>query len=130
MKKTAQVILNALAFPEAELSILMVDDPQIEALNRSYLYRKGPTNVIAFPMREGDFGNINPQLLGDVVISADTAEKEAQALGIAVEARIDELLIHGILHLLGYDHEAGEEDARRMEQKTDEIMVLLAGLNG
>lgn len=130
MKKTAQVILNALAFPEAELSILMVDDPQIEALNRSYLYRKGPTNVIAFPMREGDFGNINPQLLGDVVISADTAEKEAQALGIAVEARIDELLIHGILHLLGYDHEAGEEDARRMEQKTDEIMALLAGLNG
>jgi probable rRNA maturation factor len=129
MEKIAQAILNALAFPEAELSILMVDDPTIEQLNRTYLHRKGPTNVIAFPMREGSFGDINPQLLGDVVISTDTAAKEAEATGITAEARIYELLLHGILHLLGYDHEDDEQQARRMEEKSAEIMGLLEALD-
>lgn len=129
MEKTAQAILNALAFPDAELSILMVDDPQIEQLNRAYLHREGPTNVIAFPMREGSFADINPQLLGDVVISTDTAATEAESMGIATETRIHELLVHGILHLFGYDHEDNEQEARRMEQKSAQIMKLLAGLN-
>jgi probable rRNA maturation factor len=129
MEKTAQAILDALAFPDAELSILMVDDPQIEALNRTYLHRENPTNVIAFPMREGSFADINPQLLGDVVISTDTAVKEAVAMGIAVETRIYELLVHGILHLVGYDHEHDEQQARRMEEKSAGIMALLDGLN-
>ena len=129
MEKTAQVILDALAFPDAELSILMVDDLQIEELNRTYLHREGPTNVIAFPMCEGAFGDINPHLLGDVVISTDTAATEAGEAGISVETRIHELLVHGILHLLGYDHETTEQDARRMEEKSAEIMTLLVGLN-
>jgi len=118
-----------LAFPEAELSLLMVDDPQIEELNRTYLHREGPTNVIAFPMREGSFSDINPQLLGDVVISTDTAATEAHAMGITVDTRIHELLVHGILHLFGYDHEKDEQEARRMEEKSAEIMDLLDGLN-
>ncbi len=129
MKKTAQAILNVLAYPDAELSILMVDDPQMEALNRAYLHRVGPTNVIAFPMQEGPFTDINPQLLGDVVISTDTADREADAMGIAIETRIHELLIHGILHLFGFDHENNEQEARRMEQKSAEIMEVLVGLN-
>ena len=129
MEKTAQAILNALASPDAELSILMVDDPQIEELNRTYLHRQGPTNVIAFPMREGSFSDINPQLLGDVVISTDTAATEAGAMGIAVDTRIHELLVHGILHLFGYDHEHDDQQARCMEEKSAEIMTLLDGLN-
>ena len=129
MEKTAQAILNALAFPDAELSILMVDDPQIEGFNRAYLHREGPTNVIAFPMREGSFSDINPHLLGDVVISTDTAAKEAAAMGIATETRIHELLIHGILHLFGYDHEDNEREAGRMEQKSAEIVEMISGLN-
>jgi probable rRNA maturation factor len=129
MKKTAQAILNALAYPDAELSILMVDDPQMEALNRAYLHRVRPTNVIAFPMQEGPFTDINPQLLGDVVISTDTAAREAEALSIAIETRIHELLVHGILHLFGFDHENNEQEARRMEQKSAEIMEALVGLN-
>jgi len=127
MEKTAQAILNALAFPDAELSILIVDDPQIEQLNRTYLGREGPTNVIAFPMREGSYADINPQLLGDVVISIDTAAKEAGAMGIAVETRIHELLVHGILHLFGYDHEDNEQETRRMEEKSAQIMNLIDG---
>ena len=74
ISQKAQDILNALDCPDGELSILIVDDSQIETLNREYLNRSGPTNVIAFPMREGEFSNISPHLLGDVVISAETAE--------------------------------------------------------
>ena len=126
-KLTAQVILNALGCPDAELSILLVDDPEIAALNSNYLNRSGPTNVIAFPMREGAFSDISPNLLGDVVISVDTAKREAHEAGIHPEERFIELLIHGILHLLGYNHETGAEEALRMEEKTRELMRLVGG---
>jgi len=129
MEMTAQAILNALAFPDGELSILIVDDPRIEQLNRKYLNREGPTNVIAFPMREGSFGDLNPQLLGDVVISTDTAASEAAVADIPTETRITELLIHGILHLFGYNHENDEQEACRMEQKSSELIAVVSGLN-
>jgi probable rRNA maturation factor len=118
-------ILNALDYHDAELSILIVDDPQIEILNKKYLRRSGPTNVIAFPMRTDPFSNINPELLGDVVISIETAEKEGTTIGISTEERFIQLLVHGILHLLGYDHETSEAEADKMEKKTDEILKLI-----
>ena len=124
-KQAAQAILNALDCPDAELSILIVDDSQIAALNKDYLNRSGPTNVIAFPMHEGSFSDISPELLGDVVISIDTAEREALDADIQPEERFLELLIHGILHLLGYDHETDEKEAARMEEKTRELMKLV-----
>jgi len=117
-----------LGSPESELSILIVDDDLIEKLNSEYLHRKGPTNVIAFPMQEGEFTEINPNLLGDVVISVDTAENEGKAVGIRTEERFDELLIHGILHLFGYDHEGSEDDAQIMEGKTRILMELIKDL--
>ena len=112
-------------FPDGEISILVVDDPQIEKLNQQYLKRQGPTNVIAFAMREGEFSHVTPNLLGDVVISADTAAREAQDCGIRPERRFDELLIHGILHLFGYDHEDSADEARRMEEKSRELLELI-----
>jgi probable rRNA maturation factor len=111
--------------PDAQLSILLVDDQQIAALNKQYLGRTGPTNVIAFPMQEGPFADISPNLLGDVVISVETSEKEALAAGMRSEERFLELLIHGILHLLGYDHETDEKEAARMEEKTRELMAVV-----
>ena len=103
----------------------MTDDRQIAAVNRQYLNRTGPTNVIAFPMQQGDCSGINPQVLGDVVISIETAEKEAGASGSTTEERFTELLIHGILHLLGYDHETSEADAVQMAEKSDTLMEML-----
>ena len=122
LKEKAQVILDALGSPDGELSILLLDDPQIAVLNRNYLQREGPTNVIAFPMREGVFAEINPDLLGDVVISLETAEKEGLAAGMSMEDRLGELLIHGILHLFGYDHETSETEAGQMEAKSRELL--------
>ena len=111
--------------PDAQLSILLVDDPQITVLNRQYLDRTGPTNVIAFPMQEGPFSDITPDLLGDVVISVETSDREALGANISSEERFLELLIHGILHLLGYDHETDEAEAVKMEEKTRELMAVV-----
>jgi len=116
--------------PDSEVSILIVDDPQIEELNQQYLNRKGPTNVIAFAMREGEFSDLSPQLLGDVVISTDTAVREAQIASTSMERRFNELLVHGILHLMGYDHETSEDDARVMEDKSRELMKHIRNVEG
>ena len=111
--------------PEGELSLLIVNDPEIELLNKKYLQRSGPTNVIAFPMREGKFIEISPQLLGDVVISIDTAYRESLQAEIGFDIRFDQLLVHGILHLLGYDHENDQREALIMEEKSAELLKLI-----
>jgi probable rRNA maturation factor len=125
LKQKVQVILDALDCPDGEISILIVDDPQIEDLNQKYLNREGPTNVIAFAMREGEFSDLSPHLLGDVVISADTAAREAQIAATSTERRFSELLVHGILHLMGFDHETSETDARVMEDRSRELVKLI-----
>ena len=118
LKKVAQKILNDLACPDGELSVVIVDDSQIREINRDYLQRDWPTNVISFAMREGEGGEFHPELLGDVVISADTAARDAAEADLPFESELYFLLLHGILHLFGYDHERGsEEDARCMEEK-------------
>ena len=125
IKIKAQAILNALDSPEGELSILVVDDSEIKILNKNYLNRSGPTNVIAFPMKAGDFSDINPQLLGDVVISIETAGREALQSEISTEKRFAQLLVHGILHLFGFNHEKNKQDARKMEKKSNELLRLI-----
>ena len=112
-------------FPDGEISILLVDDPQIATLNQQYLDRQGPTNVIAFAMREGEFSHLTPHLLGDVVISMDTTAREAQEAGLSKARRFNELLIHGILHLFGYDHEDSKKEDRRMEEKSRELLEMI-----
>ena len=111
--------------PDGELSILILDNPQITELNQKYLNRKGPANVIAFPMREGDYPEIAPQLLGDVVISAEKAADEGKSSGISMEERFLQLMVHGILHLFGYDHEKSDKEALIMERKSEELLKIL-----
>ena len=121
----ARDILSALDCHDVQLSVLITDDMEIASLNKQYLDRTGPTNVIAFPMREGEFSHIAPEILGDVVISIETTEREAREGNMELETRFSELLIHGILHLLGYDHENDEQQAREMEEKSRELLVLI-----
>ena len=101
-----------------ELSIVITDDAQVRELNRTYRGKDEPTNVLSFPMQEGEFSDITPGLRGDLVISLDTREAEAIAAGISTDERMSQLLVHGILHLFGFDHELGENQAREMEEKS------------
>ena len=120
-------ILNALGCPdETELSVSIVGDRSIRIINREYLAKDRPTNVISFSLQEGDFGGVNPHALGDVIISADTAAREAEDGGLEFFERLSFLLMHGILHLCGYDHErSGEAEAARMEQKEQQLFRIL-----
>lgn len=112
--------------PEAELSILLVDDAHIQDINRDYLQRDRPTNVISFAMREGEGMGAGEELLGDVVISTETAARDAAEAGLDYLSELYFLLLHGILHLLGYDHErSGEDEARRMEQREQDIFAVI-----
>lgn len=124
-----QDILNDLDSADGELSLVLTDDTDIHQLNRQYLSRDKPTNVIAFPMREGQYGMVTPTLLGDVVISLDTTFREAEASDQPMENRLRELIIHGILHLFGYDHEVSSGEEERMFKKSDQLMRLLESQN-
>lgn len=112
-------------YPDGELSILVVDDSEITELNKTYFDREGPTNVIAFSMREGEYSEVSPYLLGDVVISAETAEQEANRAGMPREERFVQLLVHGILHLLGYDHVTSEADAKKMDAEANRVLAAI-----
>jgi probable rRNA maturation factor len=122
LRRKTEQILNALGCNRHEISIVIMDDAQIQALNHDYRGIDRPTNVLSFPMQEGEFSDITPGLLGDVVISAQTAAREAEQAGITLDQRMSQLLVHGILHLVGFDHEAGEEAARQMETKSLELL--------
>ena len=112
---------------DRELSILFTDDSRMEQLNFRYLGRKGPTNVLAFPMDDPDKQTpaAEPNMLGDVAISIDTALREADKFGETIEHTIYRLLIHGVLHLMGYDHEESGFEALRMEKEEKRLMGLI-----
>jgi len=121
LRKILDRILKHLNLEDGEISLLFVDDEGIKKINYQYLNRNYPTNVIAFSMREGEFGDINPHILGDVVISVETALRDAEKENIRFEDELDYLMIHGILHLLGYNHGKSEIESRRMKEKENEI---------
>lgn len=95
-------------------------------INADYRGIDRPTDVIAFAMREGDFGDLHAEILGDVVISIDTAKRQAKERGASLLDELLFLLIHGILHLHAYDHEQGGEMKAEMEAMEQEIAGKLA----
>ena len=121
IRKAGQRILADLALPDVELSILLVEDAQIRELNRRYLQRDKPTNVIAFPMRKGESPTLHPHLLGDLVISVETAQRQSRRFGLNPMQMIILLMVHGILHLIGYEHEGTRTGARKMAIKQKEL---------
>jgi probable rRNA maturation factor len=114
--------LTELALPDAELSILLVDDVQIQQLNRKYLNRDKPTNIIAFPMRKGKFPTLQSHLLGDLALSVETANRQSNRFGLDHGGMITLLMIHGILHLLGYDHEGTRKGNQEMAAKQTKLL--------
>lgn len=90
--------------------MVITDNDHIRELNQLYRGIDAPTNVLSFSMLEGEFGSIG-NLLGDLVISAERAEEEGHDSGITTDERMSQLLVHGILHLVGYDHDNDESDS-------------------
>ena len=111
---------------DKEISITFVDDPTIQRINKQYLSRDKTTNVISFSLQEGDFGDINRDLLGDIVISVDTAYRDAENGNFEFTEELIFLIIHGLLHLTGYNHEnTSKTDAIKMKKKEKELFRVL-----
>ena len=104
-----------------EVGLRLTTDREIHALNRDYRHKDKPTDVLAFAMREGEGGSLHEELLGDVIISTDTAARQAREHGRTLDAEVTMLLAHGLLHLLGMDHRDDVEE-RRMTARTDLLM--------
>ncbi len=113
LQARARHLLGELSKQRSELSIALVDDAEIRSLNASYRGKRRPTDVLAFSLLEGEGAEHRGGLLGDVVIGVETAARQARARHRGLDEVVARLLIHGTLHLIGYDHQRSEE-ARRM----------------
>ena len=118
-------ILISLKCEEKEISILLADDKKMRELNKQYRGQDRSTDVLSFPQHEGEEKGPKPHLLGDVVISTVTARRQSIQHKLSLEEELVLLLTHGILHLLGYDHERSDEEARRMKGKTRELFCQI-----
>lgn len=128
LRRRALRLVNILSVADRAVSIVFMDDRRIAVYNRKFRSRKGPTNVLSFPVEPADAA-IAPNLLnaelGDILISVETAAKEAAADNKPLSDRLTELIIHGLLHLLGYDHERSEDEAWRMWTREQELFHQL-----
>ncbi|HEY1727792.1 MAG TPA: rRNA maturation RNase YbeY [Candidatus Baltobacteraceae bacterium] len=119
LRRTAQRLLDAIGYPDAQLSITLVGDAAIRKLNREYRHKDRPTDVLSFPLGDG----AGQPLLGDVVISVATAKRQAAEYDATLQRELERLLIHGILHLLGHDHHRRNE---RLQMEREEKRLARA----
>lgn len=111
MRRRAEKMLRSRALSAVELSVALVGDAAIRELNRAYRKKNKPTDVLAFPLQELDRGRGRPSgLLGDVILSIDTARRQAKQHRRSLLDELTMLLAHGLLHLLGYDHRTDAEE--------------------
>lgn len=105
-----------------QLSVTFVDDARIRELNREFRGKDRPTDVLSFPLLDGDAPEFQsvagmPRMLGDIVVSVETARRQAAEYGHSLERELGFLLVHGLLHLLGEDHQTPEQDLRMRERQ-------------
>lgn len=128
IKKVSELVLDTESVKVAcKVDITLVDDSAIQELNRKYRGIDSPTDVLSFPIIEGCEGQINPEvgdydedghaLLGDIIISLETAIKQAEEYGHSFERELAFLVTHGMLHLLGFDHEEEEEEKKMLAEQ-------------
>lgn len=118
IRGAAKAALEDIGSVGAELSVLLTDDTGIRGLNRQYRGIDRVTDVLSFPQNDA-------VVLGDVVISIETAARQAEENGVGLDEEIARLLMHGILHLKGYEHEKGGLRARRMREKEERLFSIL-----
>ena len=127
-------VLKDLGCDDRELSIFFTDDREMSQLNSRYRAKEGTTNVLAFAMDESGAAEdgcltLRSAMLGDVVISLDRAQQESMEFGETLQQRVETLLVHGVLHLVGYDHEKNEEEALLMEGMEKRLLALIGVKN-
>ncbi|MEO0030926.1 MAG: hypothetical protein RIS94_684 [Pseudomonadota bacterium] len=129
--EAAGQVAPELAHEHLLVSLVMADDDEVHALNKQWRAKDKPTNVLSFPMLSRDevlaaAAQPNaPGMLGDMILAHGVCAREAADKGIAVEAHATHLVIHGLLHLAGYDHETGEAEAEEMEALERKALALL-----
>ncbi len=116
--------LKDLGCEAKELSVVLADDAWISDLNMRYRGKEGPTNVLSFPQEDESDHSFTGNLLGDIVVSVETAAREARIEGCSIEARVYRLLCHGLLHLLGYEHEGPQDQAARFFAAEEQLVGL------
>ncbi|GAV31150.1 MAG: rRNA maturation RNase YbeY [Anaerosomatales bacterium] len=126
-ERLARHVLTMESAPEeSELSIAIVDVEEMARLNEQYRGIEGPTDVLSFGCDDPCLATEGePIVLGDVIIAPEVAERQAQELGVTVESELNLLLVHGILHLFGYDHES-DEDAAVMQARERAVLDAYA----
>ena len=116
LERRGQTLLRQLGHASSELSVSLVDDARMAEMNERHRGRRGPTDVLSFSLFEGPFREHRGRMLGEVVIGIETARVQARETHRSLDERVTRLLIHGLLHLLGHDHEDRDE-ARVMRLK-------------
>jgi probable rRNA maturation factor len=125
LRRRSRIMLSQVGHGASELSIALVDDPAIRGLNRDWRGKKRPTDVLSFSLLEGEGTGHRGKLLGDVVISVESAARQAAARHRGLDEEIARLVIHGLLHILGHDHEV-DADAKVMEAEQRRLWCALA----
>ncbi|MDQ6823728.1 MAG: rRNA maturation RNase YbeY [Candidatus Eremiobacteraeota bacterium] len=124
LKRTARTLLKAVGEERSALSLSLVSDRTIRSLNRAHRGNDKPTDVLSFPLATVDDPVPHERLLGDVVISVDTARRQAAGYDAGIQDEVHRLLIHGILHVLGHDHEKARERVR-MEAEERRLAAII-----
>jgi rRNA maturation RNase YbeY len=125
VRKRVLQIMMYLGHSDQELSVVFGSDRLLQELNRTYRHQDRPTNVLAFPQSPTYEGEPATPMLGDVIVALPTAAREAHDLQQSLEERVVYLLLHGILHLLGHDHEGLATQRRRMEALERQVLAHL-----
>lgn len=128
--EAAATVVPELANPRLHVSLLLTSDAEVHTLNREWRQRDKPTNVLSFPMLERDdvldlSPDGPPEMLGDIAVAYETCVREAAEKSISAEDHITHLILHGLLHLAGYDHEISPADADHMEAIEIKVLALL-----
>jgi rRNA maturation RNase YbeY len=126
--RVAELVLAAVGERQSELSIELAGDHRMRRLNREYRKKDRTTDVLAFPMREAlapHAAGLATNMLGDVVISVPQARRQAIEGGRLLDDEVVSLLVHGVLHLCGYDHERSEKEAVRMHRRERQLLTVI-----
>ncbi|MCX8124394.1 MAG: rRNA maturation RNase YbeY [Spirochaetes bacterium] len=129
-KKNIVAILHYLHIDNVVVTLIFTNDEAIAQINSTYRKKKGPTDVISFAYREAPMPSVcTEEYLGDIFISLETAQKQATEYGITLKEELQRLVVHGVLHILGYDHEKSAYKKKIMQKKEKDILDKIQSKN-